>query len=92
MLRLIPHHPAHADAAFTDLSRFEDRKPIDRLCLASVEHDPYPSVRGEAWQVLARYRRESRSMTASDKVKKFELTAQLIKELNLEDVADLKMA
>jgi hypothetical protein len=67
VLRLLPHHPEHADAFFAYLGRFEYRKPIERLCLAIVEHNPYPYVRGEAWQVLARYRRENRSMTASDK-------------------------
>ena len=66
VLRLIPHHPEHADAFFVYLGRFEYRKPIERLCLAIIKHNPYPYVRGEAWQVLARYHRESRSMTASD--------------------------
>lgn len=66
VLPLIPRHPEHADAFFAYLGRFEYRKPIERLCLAIVEHNPYPYVRGEAWQVLARYRQESRSITASD--------------------------
>jgi len=66
VLRPIPHHPEHADAFFAYLGRFEYRKPIERLCRALVENNPYPYVRGEAWHVLAHYRRESRSMTASD--------------------------
>ena len=47
VLRLLPHHPEHADAFFAYLGHFESRKPIERLCLAIVE--PYPYVRGEAW-------------------------------------------
>lgn len=66
VLRLIPHHPEHADAFFAYLGRFNYRKPIERLCLTLVEQNPYPYVRGEAWHVLARYSREARSMTAGD--------------------------
>lgn len=36
VLRLIPHHPEHADAFFTYLGRFGYRKPIERLCLDLV--------------------------------------------------------
>jgi len=66
VLRLIPHHPEHADAFFVYLGRFDYRKPIERLCLNLVRQNPYPYVRGEAWHVLARYRREARSMIAAD--------------------------
>jgi len=57
VLRLISRHPEHADAFFTYLGRFGYRKPIERLCLDLVTSNPYPYVRGEAWHVLARYRR-----------------------------------
>ena len=66
VLLLIPRHPEHADAFFTYLGRFEYRKPIERLCLALVKRNPYSYVRGEAWHVLARYLRDSRSMSAQD--------------------------
>ncbi len=55
VLRLIPHHPEHADAFFAYLGRFDYRKPIERLCLSLVQQNPYPYVRGEAWHVLAKY-------------------------------------
>ncbi len=65
-LRLIPRHPEHADAFFAYLGRFGYRKPIERLCMNLVTGNPYAYVRGEAWHVLARYGRDSRSMTAVD--------------------------
>jgi hypothetical protein len=48
VLRLILHHPEHADALFTYLNRFDYRKPIDRLCLDIIASSPYPYLRGEA--------------------------------------------
>jgi hypothetical protein len=66
VLRMIPHHPEHADAFFAYLGRFGYRKPVERLCLQLVANNPYPYVRGEAWHVLAKYSREPRSMTATD--------------------------
>ncbi len=66
VLRLIPHHPEHADTFFAYLGRFDYRKPIERLCLQIVQDNPYPYVRGEAWHILAKYRREPRSITAAD--------------------------
>jgi hypothetical protein len=66
VVRLIPRHPEHTDAFFTYLGRFGYRKPIERLCQALVETNPYPYARGEAWHVLARYRRESRAAVFSD--------------------------
>lgn len=66
VLRLIPRHPEHADAFFTYLSRFDYRRPVERMCLQLVASNPYPYVRGEAWHVLARYSREPRAMTATD--------------------------
>ncbi len=61
VLRLIPRHPEHADVFFVYLNRFDYRKPIEHLCLDIIERNPYAYVRGEAWHVLARYRREVRS-------------------------------
>ena len=66
VLRLIPHHPEHADAFFAYLGRFGYRKPIERLCLDLVALNPYPYVRGEAWHVLAKYSREPRSLAGLD--------------------------
>lgn len=57
VLRLLPRHPEHADAFFFYLARFGYRKPIERICLQLATQSPYDFVRGEAWQVLARYRR-----------------------------------
>ena len=76
VLRLIPRHPEQADVFFVYLGRFGYRRPIERLCLSLVRENPYPYVRGEAWHVLARYRREARSMVAVDSR---ELTTQAIK-------------
>jgi hypothetical protein len=64
VLRLIPHHPEHADAFFVYIGRFGYRKPVERLCVSLVEENPYAYLRGEAWHVLARYHGEARSMTA----------------------------
>jgi len=61
VLRLIKHHPEHTDAFFVYLGRFGYRKPIEELCLDLVANSPYAYVRGEAWHVLARYRRELRA-------------------------------
>ena len=66
VVRLIPHHPEHADAFFAYIGRFGYRKPIERLCLGLVQDNPYPYVRGEAWHILAKCSREPRSMTAAD--------------------------
>lgn len=64
VLRLIPRHPEHTDAFFVYLGQFTYRKPIEELCLQLVEKSPYPYVRGEAWHILAKYSRISRSITA----------------------------
>ncbi|MEA5474886.1 RNA-directed DNA polymerase [Synechococcus sp. CCY9201] len=66
VLRLIPHHPEHADAFFAYLGRFGYRKPVERMCRYIVVNNPYAYVRGEAWHVLAKYSRVPRSMTAMD--------------------------
>lgn len=66
VLRLIPRHPEHADAFFAYLGQFNYRKPIEQLCLNLMEMSPYPYIRGEAWQVLAKYSREPRAMVAAD--------------------------
>jgi len=55
VLKLLPHHPEHADAFFNYLAFFGFRKPILQICLNLVVKSPYPFVRGEAWHVLARY-------------------------------------
>lgn len=55
VLKLIPHHPEHADAMFSYLSTFGPRSPIARSCRDLVAHSPYPYVRGEAWVILTRY-------------------------------------
>lgn len=66
VLRLIPHHPEHADAFFAYLGRFGYRKPVERICWHIVANNPYPYVRGEAWHVLAKYSRIPQSKTAKD--------------------------
>jgi fatty-acyl-CoA synthase len=60
-----------------------DEVEMRQYCKSSISHQKTP-----------KYIRfvESFPMTASGKVKKFELRKQLIKELNLEEVANLKMA
>ena len=65
VLRLLPHHPEHADAFFAYLGRFGYRKPIERLCLNFVKNNPYAYVRGESWHVLAKCSRIARSMTVA---------------------------
>ena len=64
VLRLVPRHPEHADVFFIYLSRFDYRKPIERLCLELIRKNPYAYIRGQAWHMLANYRRNMRSMTA----------------------------
>jgi retron-type reverse transcriptase len=61
VLRLIPHHPEHTDVFFTYISRFDYRKTIESVCLDLVRRNPYAYVRGEAWHVLAKYRRLPKS-------------------------------
>ena len=65
VLLLVPRHPEHADAFFMYLGRFGYRKPIERLCLDLVDRSPYSYVRGEAWHVLARYRRHENALTGN---------------------------
>ena len=62
VLQLIPRHPEHCDVFFTYLSRFDYKRSIERLCLGIVANNPYTYVRGEAWHVLAHYRRDTRSL------------------------------
>ena len=66
VLRLIPHHPEHADAFFTYLGRFTYRKGVERTCLNLIDNSPYSYLRGEAWHVLARDCRERRSYAATN--------------------------
>lgn len=76
VLRLIPRHPEHADAFFNYLGRFAYRIPIERLCLELAINNPYPYIRGEAWHILAKYYRNTRSMTAANP---HELTERAVK-------------
>ena len=66
VLELIPRHPEHADVFFYYLSRFDYRISIEHLCLDIVDNNPYNYVRGEAWHVLARYRRFTESVVWSE--------------------------
>lgn len=66
VLRLIHHHPEHADVFFIYLGRFNYRRPIERLCQEAVNSNPYAYVRGEAWHLLARYRREAKALIATN--------------------------
>lgn len=55
VLKLIPHHPEHAEAFFHYLSRFPYRRRIENLCSELVASSPSPFVRGKAWHMMARY-------------------------------------
>lgn len=55
VLRLMRHHPEHADVFFAYIARFGFRKPILGRCLDLVDNNPYPYLRGEAWHILATY-------------------------------------
>lgn len=55
VLRLLPHHPEHADAFFSYINNFGIRISILRLCFDQISKGPYPYLRGEAWHVMARY-------------------------------------
>lgn len=57
VLRLVERHPEHVDVFFLYLRRFPPRVPIERMCLAVVNGNPYQYVRGEAWHLLAVYLR-----------------------------------
>jgi retron-type reverse transcriptase len=65
VLRLVVNHPEQTDVFFMYIGRFGYRRPVERLCLSLIRESPYPYVRGEAWQVLARYRRRADSATAA---------------------------
>ena len=88
VVRLIPHHPEHADAFFAYIGRFEYRKTIERLCLGLVQDSPYPYVRGEAWHVLAKCSREPRSMTAADPRALTTRAVNIAKEKSQENLAE----
>lgn len=88
VVRLIPHHPEHVDAFFAYLSRFEYRKPVERLCLDLVQNNPYAYVRGEAWHILAKYRRESRSITYADPRKLTDRAVNIAKDKSLENFVE----
>lgn len=62
VLKLIPRHPEHADAFFAYLGRFGYRRVIEQVARHLLDSSPYPYVHGEAWHVLARYRRDGRAM------------------------------
>lgn len=88
VLRLIPHHPEHADAFFAYLGRFGYRKPIERVCLDLVQNNPYPYVRGEAWHVLAKYSRDARSMTAANHHELTDRAVNIAKDKTKENFAE----
>lgn len=88
VLRLVPHHPEHADAFFAYLGRFGYRKPIEQLCLDLVTNNPYPYVRGEAWHVLARYSRKPLSMTAVNPRALTDRAVNIAKEKSQENLVE----
>ena len=88
VVRLIPHHPEHADAFFVYLGRFGYRKPVERLCLDLVAKSPYPYVRGEAWHVLAKYGRKPRSVTATDPRKLTDRAVNIAKDKSQENFVE----
>ena len=88
VLLLIPRHPEHADVFFTYLGRFGYRKPIERLCLEIIKHNPYPYVRGEAWHVLARYLREGRSLIVCNPTKTTKKAREITKKRTRENFAE----
>ncbi len=65
VLRLVVNHPEQTDVFFTYIARFGYRRPVERLCLSAIRESRYPYVRGEAWHVLARYRRRADSATVA---------------------------
>jgi hypothetical protein len=75
VLRLVPRHPEHADVFFTYLRRFGYRKIIESMCLELVDSSPYDYLRGEAWKILAAYRRHPKSAAS---VQDTALTAKAI--------------
>jgi hypothetical protein len=88
VLRLIPHHPEHADVFFSYLGRFDYRKPIERLCIDLVGRNPYPYLRGEAWHVLARFRQDPRSETAINPVSLTTRAANIAKQRTNENFVE----
>ena len=88
VLRLIPHHPEHADAFFAYLGRFGYRKPIERLCRDLVQNNPYPYVRGEAWHVLAKYSRDLRSIIAADPLALTDKAVNIAKDKSQENFVE----
>lgn len=89
VLRLIPRHPEHADVFFAYLARFGYRKPIERTCRDLIEKNPYSYVRGEAWHVLARYRREGSSSTTRDGKELTERAIAIVKQRTRENFLEL---
>lgn len=88
VLRLIPHHPEHADAFFAYLGRFGYRKPIERLCFDVVAKNPYSYVRGEAWHILAKYSRERQPMTAANRRALTERAVNIAKDKSQENFVE----
>jgi len=83
VLRLIPHHPEHADAFFAYVGRFGYRKTIERTCLDLVDKNPYAYVRGEAWHVLAKCCRVPGSSAATRIRRLTDHAIQIAKSRNL---------
>ncbi|GJL56879.1 MAG: hypothetical protein NPIRA02_40110 [Nitrospirales bacterium] len=88
VLRLLPHHPEHADACFTYLGRFDYRKPIEKLCQSLIQNNPYPYVRGEAWHILSRYQRVNRSMVRTDSTAYKEMAVTIAKRKTQENFVE----
>ncbi len=76
-VRLIPHHPEHADAFFNYLGTFDQRASVLRLCLELLETSPYPYVRGEAWVALTRYLDGPLALSAGERTRLSKLALRL---------------
>lgn len=88
VVRLVPRHPEHTDAFFAYLSRFSYRKPIERLCERLVRESPYEYVRGEAWNVLAKYRSIAQSETARNPLPLTRRAVAIAKKKSSEDFSE----
>jgi hypothetical protein len=88
VLKLIPHHPEHADALFSYLALFKARKPVRRLCLELIETSPYPYVRGEAWLILAGYLAPSHALETHTRESLIEKSTKIAKKARPENFTE----
>jgi hypothetical protein len=88
VLRLVPRHPEHADVLFTYLGRFGYRKSIESTCLTLIGSSPYDFVRGEAWHILAKYRRRPTSQTTMEASVLTDRAIQVLRSRGRETVAE----